>query len=577
MKYLWRNYQLSYKASRFNTISTVALVFITPFFPYVELLFISLMINYVQSEQTISISYFLITASLFYIVKTSVDMWDLYVMNSRFKINKYFREMLWKYAHEMPFVHYVNQKQKDVYLRALDAVNKGFLGPAGTIYQVKNVLMQLVLVVAILIFSLCINPLNFYTLLIQLSLTVYFVWKINGVEGEKQKQLLDKRIEAKQFESYITDVAYAKEIRIFQLNTLFLKKIQKLYQLLSKVNDVYVDKGKRYVYGVEMIQLSGFIIHTFFIIQAIQSAHIQVGTALLFMSMQLTLLSTTTLLIVTTNKLKTLIHLSREYYQFIDMITDEEKQIQKKEQQFEHFESLEFIAVSFSYKQDAPRILNNISFRIKQGDKICLIGINGSGKSTIIKLILGLLKPTEGMILINNINVEHIHPQTLQRLFFTIFQENVLYALSLKQNIDPHNKYAKNVIHNELFHQGLVDKQEDIDNIQLTTYFHENGKVYSGGEVQKIKYIQALLANAEVLLLDEPTSAMDLASEKYFFEIIFKTFAQKTFILITHNVEMSKYFDGVIIMNQGVLIAKGTFQEVSENTHFQTLRQGEEM
>lgn len=577
MRYLWRNYQLSYKASRFNTISTGVLLLITPFLPYIELLFISLIINYVQSERMISIPYFLIAASLFYIIKTSIDMWDLYVMNSRFKINKYFRETLWKYAHEMPFAHYVNKKQKDVYLRALDAINKGFLGPAGTIYQVKGVFMPIVLVLAVLVFSLYIDVLIFFILLIQIGVTFYFIWKINRIEVQKQEELLDQRIEAKQFESYITDVAYAKEMRIFQLNTLFLQKIRHLYRLLGGINDTYTDKMKRYMYGVELIQLTSFVITTFLVVRALQFSVVQIGTAILFMSMQLTLFNATAGLIVATNKLKTLVHLSREYYQFIDLIKAEQKQIQKKEQQFDHFESLEFVGVSFAYAQDALPILDHISFTIKQGDKICLIGINGSGKSTIIKLILGLLKPTEGMIRINNVNIEHIHPQTLNRLFFTIFQENVLYALSLKQNLDPHNQYEKSAIHHELFTQGLVDAQANIDDIHLTTYFHEDGKVYSGGEVQKIKYIQALLASTEVLLLDEPTSAMDLASEKQFFEVIFETFAHKTFILITHNVEMSKYFDGVIVLNQGKLMTKGTFQEVCKNEHFQALLQGEEV
>lgn len=572
-----KNYKISYQASKFNTLSSVLLTLVTPFLPYCELIFITFLINHLQQGARIPFLLLFVSAVAFYILKGTIESWDLFILNSRFKINKLFRELLWQKAYEMDFTYFVETNRKKRYIRAQDAINKGFLGPAGTIYQMKLLLEHFVLAIALMIFSCTIDYRLGVILIINGVVSYYFVRQINRVETQKQTEQTEKRLEVKTFENYITDIAYAKEIRIFQLGQIFLNRIHTLYQALKNINETYTNKTYRSHLLIEGVNIVSFVCNLMIIVHLLLQGHVLIGTVVLFVGLQFNFLNIFVSMIESMKKLKILRLFSRSYYEFIEAVDDEqERQNHEANQTVDTFKTLEFQHVSYRY-EDSPHhyVLKDVSFQIQAGQKICLVGVNGSGKSTILRLIQGLVKPTTGTILINGIDISKIKRSCLVSMMFTIFQENVLYALSLRENLDPQYTYDTHTVVEQLAAHKLIEAADDIESIQVTQYFSETGKIFSGGEVQKLKYIKAVLAQSDVVLLDEPTSAMDLQSEKEFFTAIFSEFSDRTAILITHNIYMAQYFDHIIVIEHGELVGEGHFEMLQQtNENFKTLLRG---
>lgn len=573
-KLLVENYKMSFYASKFNTISTVVLSLLTPFLPYMELIFITFIINNFQEGSDMSFIGILIIAVLFYFLKGIIESWDLYVLNSRFKINKYFREILWENAYKMDFGNFVDSKKQTKYTKAQDAINKGFLGPAGTIYQIKIIAEQLVLIIALIIFSAFIDIKISFIITINIFISYMIIKKINQHEFNKQSKLTEERIKVKQFENYIADIEYGKEIRIFNFGEIFLNKINNYYEKLFNINNEYTNKSAKYYIIIEILNIVVLLFNLLIIIQMLIINKISIGTVILFIGFNFSLLNIFVSIIENFKKIKSLLYFSENYYHYLSSIASE-REINRNQQteSINSFERLEFQNVSYKYSDSIDEYaLKNISFIINKGDNICLVGINGSGKSTIIRLIQGLIKPTSGTIFINDIPIDKINQESLVKMISTIFQENVLYALSLLKNIDPESLYSKAHITRELENNNLIHENEDISKLQITQYFSDKGKVFSGGEVQKLKYVQTMFAQSEILLLDEPTSAMDLKSENEFFKKIFGEFGKRTIILITHKVEVAKYFNRVIIIKEGLLVGDDNYTNlISMNKHFKNL------
>lgn len=229
-----------------------------------------------------------------------------------------------------------------------------------------------------------------------------------------------------------------------------------------------------------------------------------------------------------------------EYFKFLSIACPDDV---SSDIRLSSFETLEFKNVYFKYPLSTEYILKGVSFQINQGDKISLIGINGSGKTTIVKLMLRLYEVDAGEILINGINITRYDIKDIRRIFSVLFQSFVKYPLSLRDNIalsDYQRVYNDEEITQSLKQSGIYDELSDNLNnhldTKMTRRFSDDGIELSGGQWQKIALSRAYFKNSEILIFDEPSASLDAEAEDRIFNNFAKISNGKTGIMISHRV-----------------------------------------
>lgn len=231
------------------------------------------------------------------------------------------------------------------------------------------------------------------------------------------------------------------------------------------------------------------------------------------------------------------------------------------------FETLEFDSVSFSYKDEET--IKNLSFTVKEGEKIALVGHNGAGKTTIIKLLLRLYDPTEGVIKLNGVDIREYNLHAYRELFATTFQDFAIFGLSVKENVLMGRTYENpdEVVENALKKTGVWENIMELPdgiNTIMTKEFDEKGAVLSGGQSQKLAVSRTFAQPSPVKIFDEPSSALDPIAEFELFENIMNEAKTHTLIFISHRLSSVKNCDRVYMLEKGSVIESGTHKELVE-------------
>ena len=228
-------------------------------------------------------------------------------------------------------------------------------------------------------------------------------------------------------------------------------------------------------------------------------------------------------------------------------------------------ESIELQNVSFAY--DDNIILKNISLKIQPYEKIAIVGENGAGKSTLIKLIMRLYDPKEGEILLNGRNIKEYDVDGYYDYFSTVFQDYKIFAVNIAENIltDKVKAEDENTIKTAANLSGF-DKVPAFSNgtfaSQISKEFYKDGLILSGGETQKLAISRAFTGKHPILILDEPSSALDPVSEAEINRKLLSHCADKTVIFISHRLSTTKMADRIIVISGGGIIEQGSHQEL---------------
>ena len=232
--------------------------------------------------------------------------------------------------------------------------------------------------------------------------------------------------------------------------------------------------------------------------------------------------------------------------------------------------TIEFRNVSFSYKEDSTPVVKNLSLIIKGNTNPALVGHNGAGKTTIIKLLFRLYDPTEGEILLNGKNIKEYNLKAYRKLFAAAFQDYKILALSIKENVMMRKVTAADepIITYALKKAGIYDKimslPEKADTI-LTKEFDKKGSLLSGGEYQKIVVARAFAKDSLIKVFDEPSSALDPIAEYELYDSILKDSKDKTTIFISHRLSSVRNADMVYMLDDGEIIERGTHDQLLNN------------
>ena len=247
-----------------------------------------------------------------------------------------------------------------------------------------------------------------------------------------------------------------------------------------------------------------------------------------------------------------------KYREFVD-----EKKDEDKKPDIDVIDDIELKNLSFQYDEDS-KILKNINLSMKRGDSVAIVGENGAGKTTLIKVLAGLYKPTAGEIYVNGEDFNNFSSESIYKRTSILFQDYFMLLGTLLENMD--NKGLDEKKATEFVEKlGLKDRIDGLtDGLQSEVIDVENNKIegFSGGELQRILLIKSLMKESDILILDEPTAALDPISEEKLYNE-YKDFSRdKISIFISHRITSTRFCDRIIYLENGEIAEYGTYEEL---------------
>lgn len=228
---------------------------------------------------------------------------------------------------------------------------------------------------------------------------------------------------------------------------------------------------------------------------------------------------------------------------------------------------ISFEDVSFVYPGSENRVLDHVSFTLSSDKKTALVGVNGAGKTTIVKLLCGLYRPTEGRILIDGVDLREINREQYFEKISAIFQEPLILESGLDENVacEIRENLDRARCEAAMKRSGLWEKIQRLPEGMESSYgnvIDKKGIFLSGGEQQKLLLARALYKDAPLILLDEPTAAMDALAEKATYEVYDRELAGKTVLFISHRLASTRFCDEILFLKNGTITERGTHEEL---------------
>ena len=219
--------------------------------------------------------------------------------------------------------------------------------------------------------------------------------------------------------------------------------------------------------------------------------------------------------------------------------------------------------VSFKYKEEMEETLKEISLKVQPGEKIAIVGYNGAGKTTLIKLLMRLYDPTSGKIVYHGRDIKEYRPDDYRRRIGVVFQDYQMYGASLKENVvmDRAEEAADNDVITALKRAGFGDRLNSLErglDTPVTTEFDKEGINFSGGESQKVAISRAFYKDADMLIMDEPSSALDPIAEYELNKAMESAAKGKTVFYISHRLSTTRDADRIILLENGRIAEEGT-------------------
>lgn len=253
------------------------------------------------------------------------------------------------------------------------------------------------------------------------------------------------------------------------------------------------------------------------------------------------------------------------YYDFLNIKGEKHNGTLPVEKRDDDEYQIEFKNVSFKYPGSEIYVLKNVSMKLNIGERLAIVGMNGSGKTTFIKLLCRLYDPNEGEILLNGINIKKYNYEEYMSLFSIVFQDFKLFSFSLGQNVAATTDYDEKSVVNVVEEVGLKERLNTMPkgaHTSLYKDFDEEGIEISGGEAQKIALARALYRNAPIMILDEPTAALDPISEFEIYSKFNEIVGTKTAFYISHRLSSCRFCDEIAVFHEGRIIQKGNHENL---------------
>lgn len=413
------------------------------------------------------------------------------------------------------------------------------------------------------------NPIFIFVLISVVLVNTLFdaKFKKKNIKLNLEKVRYERR--GQYFTNIFSDFRYGKEIRangisdwMLSLYSEQLDSMQKFYEKMAH-NNIISTIISAVIYALQQGILYGYIV-----LKVLQKM-ITVGDFTMYLNSVLQFTNTLRTILLEVIDLRQCTDYFEEYQKYISMNNCKIRNGKLKPEIDKNNFKIEFQNVYYKYNGQNEYALKNISVILTANSKVAVVGENGSGKSTFIKLLLRIYEPTFGTILLNGIDIKEIDYEYYCSIFASVFQDYKLFSMSLRDNITLGKEYRNDKELKKIFNKcGLEEKLETLPK-GLDTYIYKDyqrdGFEPSGGEGQKIALVRALYRNAIIAILDEPTAALDPKAEAKIYSQFDEFFNNKLVVYISHRYAVTKFCDKILIFKEGQIVEEGTHEELIEN------------
>lgn len=355
---------------------------------------------------------------------------------------------------------------------------------------------------------------------------------------------------------------YNAQDMIINTNTHFMNKAKKMVTDL-----IVVDSAKLSAIGSVINSILMGFIYLFVIVKAFVGV-ITIGNVLMQIGAIQRFYSSISALIVEIKQLKVKNMYFDKGFEFLELPPIKYQGTLPVEKRADNKYTIELKDVSFKYPGTEEFVLKNVSLKLSIGERLAVVGMNGAGKTTMIKLLCRLYDPTEGEILLNGIDIKKYDYKEYMSLFSVVFQDFKLFSFPIDQNVAASMDIDNDKLNESLEEAGIKKRIDDMKNgagTYIGKSFDKNGIDISGGEQQKIAIARALYKDAPIVILDEPTAALDPISEFEIYSKFDNLVGNKTAIYISHRLSSCRFCHDIAVFHEGEIIERGSHDELIKN------------
>lgn len=474
----------------------------------------------------------------------------------------FFRALVEKCMNMNYEIFELESTQKD-FQKASNSVGGNSIGIEGFMHSNVEISMNILGLCIYTLIASSISPIIFIILMVISTISYFVFTKARNYELKQKERLASLNINSRYYKKIGQDISGGKDIRLYKLQSwlsYYYNKTNKEKQgIFLKQNGFY------YIYdlvGVILQFLRDFISYGYLIYRL--SEGMDISLFVLYLGIISGFSTWFTKISEDIGKITRASLMIEDYRLFLDKDNSEEKIASLD---FSGYNALDIVFdhVSYRYNNSDKFILQDLSFHIKDQEKLALVGVNGAGKTTIVKLICGFYKPSSGAIYVNDININDINHKEYLNYVAAILQSNFILSYSIAENVSCSVNGEVELIKGCIHRSGLENKVQVLPE-KINTYLNKdikgNGIRLSGGETQKLMLARALYKESKMLILDEPTAALDAISESNMYERYNELTENQTVIFISHRLCSTKFCDRIIYLEGGKIVEEGTHEKL---------------
>ncbi len=405
-------------------------------------------------------------------------------------------------------------------------------------------------------------PILLAVMLVYSGINALFVSKLNKISIEAFGKLSKVNRLFGYFGWNIVDPRYGKDIRLYEAKDLMLDYWGENTRKSNSHWKWQGDTGFRYDLASSFLALARSVFAYFYVALLAIRKVVSIGTFTQLIAAEGGLNGAIGGMVSSVTELVKRCNYAYEYVIFMEYpeaLTKGDRPIEKKPHE------IEFRHVSFSYPKTERKVLDDVNIKIAPGEHLSIVGLNGAGKTTFIKLLCRLYDPTGGQILVDGVDIKEYDYKQYMEQFAPVFQDFKLFAFSVAENITFTDKEADvKALTDRVGLKDFVEKLEKGTKTNIFKFFDEEGVEPSGGEQQKIAIARALYKDAPVVILDEPTAALDPIAEYEIYRQFNSLVGGKSAFYISHRLSSCQFCDHIAVFSDGHIAEYGTHAELEK-------------
>ncbi len=455
----------------------------------------------------------------------------------------------------------------DVAERASQAVGDNNSGVEGMMHLIDQLAQNALTVIVTFVAVTVLDPRLIIAMII--LTVVQFIYFRHVIKTDKE-QVWDKLSGSWRSRHYMEritqDFDFAKDIRLFNLSDYLTAKFDKVNKVFIEKNDLHHRLWLRYNFvSVVTGTVIKVLVYAVLFVSVLNKG-MSAGDFTMFLTFSFAFSGALTMLLQKFGDYKKTSLQTDDFRSFIDLdIEDEEKDCIPLPDTDSY--EIEFVDVSYRYLKSEKDALSHLNLKIRPGEKLAVVGLNGAGKTTMIKLLLRLYDPTEGYITLNGTDIRKFKRADYYKLFAPVFQNVEIFAFLMSENIAMlrANELDRDKALRCASEAGLDEKVASLAKgieTPLTKIVEDDGVDLSGGEKQKLALAKALYKGAKIVVLDEPTSALDAIAEQALYERFDEMIGDKSAVYISHRLASTRFCDRIAMFEEGRLLEYGSHEEL---------------